>query len=74
MPRFGASTAMTTAALALPDHGHAAAWLAQGVAWINESLAAVVRDPGWYAEGAHSDDYRRRAMRTVGSRRPFQSQ
>ena len=52
-----AGSAITTAALALPDHPNAAAWLAQGVAWINESLAAVVRSPGWYAEGAHYVNY-----------------
>ena len=52
-----AASALITTALAMPDHPRASAWLAQGTDWVNESLAAIVRDPGWYAESAHYLNY-----------------
>lgn len=52
-----AGSAVVTAALAVPEHPNAAQWLATGVQWIEESLAAKVLAPGWYAESPHYLNY-----------------
>lgn len=50
-------SALVTTALALPGHPSAPSWLAAGMAYLNESLHAVVMAPGWYSEGPHYVNY-----------------
>lgn len=45
-----AGATLVTTALALPDHADAAAWLASGMAYLNESLDAVASATGWFKE------------------------
>ncbi len=44
--------ALLTVALALPEHANANTWRASGMTYINESLAAVASETGWYRESA----------------------
>lgn len=50
-------SALITVALAMPTHGSASGWAGFGKQLIDESLAAVASDTGWYRESAHYLNY-----------------
>lgn len=50
-------SALVTAALALADHTSAGEWLSRGQAWVNDALAKMANDSGYFREGVHYRNY-----------------